>query len=56
MATNKRPRKKYSPKRNPLAACRYAHFIPKLAVSNEPLKDREVAEISAPLFRLYRSP
>lgn len=40
MAANKRPRKKYSPKRNPLAACRYAHFIPKLAVSNEPLKDR----------------
>ena len=50
MAANKRPRKKYSPKRNPLAACRYAHFIPKLAVSNEPLKDREVAEISAPYF------
>lgn len=50
MATNKRPRKKYSPKRNPLAACRYAHFVPKLAVSNEPLKDREVAEISAPYF------
>ena len=49
MAANKRPRKKYSPKRNPLAACRYAHFIPKLAVSNEPLKDREVAEI--PLLR-----
>ena len=56
MAANKRPRKKYSPKRNPLAACRYAHYVPKLAVSNEPLKDREVAEISAPLFRLYRSP
>ena len=50
MAANKRPRKKYSPKRNPLAACRYAHFIPKLAVSNEPLKNREVAEISAPYF------
>lgn len=50
MAATKRPRKKYSPKRNPLAACRYAHFVPKLAVSNEPLKDREVAEISAPYF------
>ena len=50
MAANKRPRKKYSPKRTPLAACRYAHFIPKLAVSNEPLKDRGVAEISAPYF------
>ena len=50
MAANKRPRKKYSPKRSHLAACRYAHFIPKLAVSNEPLKDREVAEISAPYF------
>ena len=37
MAANKRPRKKYSPKRNPFAACRYAHFVPKLAVSNEPL-------------------
>ena len=44
MAANKRPRKKYSPKRNPLAACRYAHFVPKLAVSNEPLKDREVLQ------------
>ena len=50
MATNKRPRKKYSPKRNPLAACRYAHFVPKLAVSNEPLKDEEIAGISAPYF------
>ena len=50
MAVNKRPRKKYSPKRTPLAACRYAHFIPKLAVSNEPLKHEEVAEISAPYF------
>ncbi|WP_107971331.1 hypothetical protein [Neisseria elongata] len=35
MAANKRPHKKYSPKRNPLA------------VSNEPLKDREVAEMAA---------
>ena len=50
MAATKRLRKKYSPKRNPLAACRYANFIPKLAVSNEQLKDREVAEISAPYF------
>ena len=50
MAANKRPRKKYSPKRNPLAACRYAHFVPKLAVSNEPLKDEEIAGISAPYF------
>ena len=32
------------------SARRYAHFVPKLAVSNEPLKDREVAEISAPYF------
>lgn len=50
MAANKRPRKKYSPKRNPLAACRYAHFVPKLAVSNEPLKDEEITGISAPYF------
>lgn len=38
------------PKRNPLAACRYAHFVPKLAVSNEPLKDEEIVGISAPYF------
>ena len=53
MAANKRPRKKYSPKRNPLAACRYAHFIPKLAVSNEPLKDREVAETIDTIGKRY---
>ena len=50
MAANKRPRKKYSPKRNPIAAYRYAHFVPKLAVSNEPLKDEEIVGISAPYF------
>ena len=56
MAANKRPRKKYSPKRNPLAACRYAHFVPKLAVSSEPLKDEEITGISAPPYSPLSKP